>query len=120
MGNILVIDIKISTELTLRIINIYGPNKDNPEFFCEIENYISNNPSDYLIICGDLNVTLNPQKDSENYSTSNNNPKSRQKILELIDNYDLIDIFRHLHPDEYRFTWKKTNSIKQLVWTTLL
>ena len=114
MGNILVIDIKISNEFTLRIINIYGPNKDNPEFFCQIENYISSNPSDYLIICGDLNITLDPKKDSKNYSTihSNNNPKSRQKVLELIDNYDLIDIYRHLHPDEYRFTWKKTNSNK--------
>ena len=29
-----------------------------------------------------------------------------------MENHDLIDTIRHLHPDPIRFTWKKTNSNK--------
>ena len=114
IGNILAININVSNDITILIINTYGPNKDNPDFFSEIEILISNNPSDYLILCGDLNIVLNPQKDSQNYVTnySNNNPKSRRKLIEIIENYDLVDIYRHLHPNQKRFTWKKTNSNK--------
>ena len=50
-----------SNDFTILIIN--GPNKDNPLFYQEIKDLISNNLSDYLIFCGDLNVSLNPQKD---------------------------------------------------------
>ena len=32
-GNIISINIKISNDFTLRLVNVYGPNKDDPEFF---------------------------------------------------------------------------------------
>lgn len=63
IGNVISINLNISNDLTILIINIYGPNKDKPEFYVDIETLIENNPSDYLILCGDLNVSLNPQKD---------------------------------------------------------
>ena len=62
-GNVIAVNLNISNDFTILIINTYGPNKDNPLFYQEIEDLISNNPSDYLIFCGDLNVSLNPQKD---------------------------------------------------------
>ena len=114
IGNVLAINMNISNNFSVLIINTYGPNKDNPEFYSDIETLISDNPSDYLIFCGDLNITINPQKDSRNYVTnfSSNNPKSRQKLIELMENHDLIDAYRHLHPQINRFTWKKPNSNK--------
>ena len=83
LGNILAISINISNNFNFFIINTYGPNKDNPQFYQDIETLIAANTSDYIIFCGDLNVTLDPIMDSKNYSTkfSINNPKSSQKIL---------------------------------------
>ena len=81
LGNILAININISNDFTIFIINAYGPNQDSPQFYQDIENLIAKNTSDYIIFCGDLNVALNPSKDSKNYSKnfSTNNPKSRKK-----------------------------------------
>ena len=55
-----------------------------------------------------------PTKRLKNYATefSNNNPKSRQKIIEITQNYDLVDAYRHIHPELNRFTWKKTKTNK--------
>ena len=78
------ININISNDSTFFIINTYGPNKDNPQFYQDIENLIATNSSDYVILFGDLNVTLDPIMDSINYYStkySTNNPKSRQIFL---------------------------------------
>ena len=99
-GNMILIDIKISNDFTLRIINIYAPNKDSPEFFENIGELVNLNQCDYQILCGDFNLTLNPQIDSNNYSNLNN-PKSRQQVLNMIDHEKLTDTFRHLYPNTH-------------------
>ena len=63
-GNMIILDIKISKEITIRLLNIYAPNNDNPEFFLKINDYVSNNNCDYCIICGDFNLTIDPEMDS--------------------------------------------------------
>ena len=113
-GNVLAVTLNISNDFTFFIINIYGPNKDNPQFYQDIETLITKNTADYIILCGDLNVTLDPTMDSKNYSNkySINNPKSRRKILEIMENYSLVDTFRNLYPKLNRYTWRKPNSDK--------
>ena len=59
---------------------------------------------DYIIICGDLNLTLNQDIDNFNYSHVNN-PLSREKMLNLMKNDHLMDIYRHLHPDTKKYMW---------------
>ena len=115
LGNILAININISNDFTIFLINIYGPNKDNPQFYEDIEKLIITNTSDYILICGDLNITLDPTKDSINYTAkfSTNNPKSRKKILEIMENHSLVDVFRNLNPTLQHYTWRKPNSDKK-------
>ena len=55
VGRILAIDLLISNEFSIRIINIYAPNHDSPDFFEEVNILIQDNQSDHLIICGDFN-----------------------------------------------------------------
>ena len=62
-GNLIAINITIANDLKLLLVNIYGPNKDDPVFYQELENIIINNASDYTIICGDFNIALNPPID---------------------------------------------------------
>ena len=89
-GNLIAVNITISNDLKLLLVNIYGPNKDNPIFYQELENIIINNSTDYTVVCGDFNIALNPPLDSKNYAATfnTNNPKSRKKVLELMNDLD--------------------------------
>ena len=53
-----------------------------------------------------------PLKDSKNYLHINN-PNAMQKLKEQIEQQNLVDVWRHLHPDDRTFTWRKFNSNKQ-------
>ena len=51
---------------------------------------------DYNIICEDFNLVLDPKMDSYNHKNINN-PKVRQVILNIINDYNLIDAFKTFH-----------------------
>ena len=65
----------------------------------------------YVIICGDFNLTLDPDMDSKNY-VNINNPRARNTLIEMMETYELIDAFRHFHPDTRRYTWRRRNPVK--------
>ena len=110
-GNMILADIEIN-ETKFRLINMYGPNTNNEEFYTSITKKITENEQDYLIWCGDFNLTLNPQLDSNNY-VNINNPKNRNIVINVIQEHNLTDIFRHYNPDKKRYTWHKSKPLKQ-------
>ena len=75
LGNQIILDITICN-IKLKIINLYAPNIDTPEFFSSLGSNLENGNQDYNLICGDLNLTLDPNMDSNNYKHINN-PRSR-------------------------------------------
>lgn len=110
-GNLLALDLIIE-ENKVTLINIYGPNIDTPSFYENIRDIFLEFDNDYFILCGDFNLTLNPSLDACNY-TGINNPKARSKVLEIMEDLQLIDYYRVLNPDKKVYTWRKTNSLKQ-------
>ena len=64
------------------------------------------------ILVGDFNLVMSPQKDYFNYLHVNNH-KSRDNVLEIVWEYNLIDCWREEHIEERKFTWFKKNPIKQ-------
>ena len=94
-GNYIQLYIKFSS-MTINLINVYAPNHDDPHFFKEIQELASKGEFDYAIICGDFNLVLDPNKDSFNYANINN-PKARTAALELMNELDLLDVYRTLH-----------------------
>ena len=48
------------------LTNAYGPNTDNQTFFQKVNDHIDAIEHDYFILCGDLNVTLDPSMDTYN------------------------------------------------------
>ena len=110
-GNLLAIEMEVENK-KITLITIYGPNKDSPEFYNILQDTIEYFDNDYYIICGDFNLILNPDLDCYRYLHINN-PKSRERLLEIIENNHLIDAYRELHPDIRRYTWRKTNPLKQ-------
>ena len=85
-GNYLCVDLKM-TSFSIRIINIYAPNLEEP------------------IFGGDFNLVLDPTMDTYNY-VNINNPRSRKYILEMIELYNLEDTYQALHPQIRRYTWR--------------
>ena len=50
--------------IKINLINLYAPNTDSPNFFSEIEKLTTNEETDYVVICGDFNLVLDPSRDS--------------------------------------------------------
>ena len=53
-------------EGNIKLVNIYGPNSDSPSFFEKIQEILVSNEQEYIIICGDFNIGLNPTLDTYN------------------------------------------------------
>ena len=112
-GRYIVLDISIFQQ-RCTLVALYGPNTDSPEFFTNLkENLInwelSNEP---IILCGDWNVVLNYQKDASNYSKENN-PNAQKSLLELINTFELEDVYRVQEPSGSSYTWRAYINLKQ-------
>ena len=82
-GNMISLDINIG-EISVKLINLYGPNNDSPEFYRKVKTTIQSSNQIFTIICGDLNLILNPQLDCDLYKHVNN-PKARNSVIELMN-----------------------------------
>lgn len=109
-GNLLALDMVIE-ENKVTLINIYGPNSDTPNFYDMVRDVLLDFDNEYIFLCGDFNLVLNPSIDTENYKGISN-PKARDKLLEIMSDLQLSDYFRILNPDKRVFTWRKKNPIK--------
>ena len=67
---------------------------------------------DHCIICGDLNLILDPLKDSYNYRHLNN-PRARNTVLEIMNTRGFFDVFRYENNDLVRYTWRRKNPFRQ-------
>ena len=112
-GNLLILDCRIDNK-SLTLVNIYGPNKDTPDFYRHIKNKIQefNNP---CIMAGDFNLILNPSIDCYDYLHLNN-PKARDAVFDLMLDSNLIDCWRDLNMEKKEFTWFKKIQIKKADW----
>jgi len=110
-GNFIILHF-LSYEKDITLFCIYGPNKDEPVFYESIKNKLSTIENDCIFV-GDFNLVMSPQKDYFNYLHVNN-PKSRDKVLEIVLEYNLIDCWREEHIEERKYTWfqKKSNKTR--------
>ena len=110
-GNLICLDLQIDNDWTVRLINIYAPNNDDPDFFLYVADLIDQNPCNYEIICGDLNLTLNPLIDSYNYANINN-PKARDQLMDIMQSRNLVDSYRVQNATKKIYTWFRKNPTK--------
>ena len=110
-GNLLIVDLTICNQ-RLTLVNIYGPNTDNPSFYKLILQRLKllNNTSH--ILGGDWNLALNPYIDTHKY-VNVNNPNAREVVLEIISELDLVDIWRDYNPELQKYTWRRNTPLKQ-------
>ena len=110
-GNKLILDMTILGKKIL-LVNIYGPNRDKPNFYDNLKTEITEFNTDFVITVGDFNLVLNQEKDTKNY-TLVNNPRAKEKVLDLCAELNLIDIWRDLHIEKKQYTWTTKNRHKQ-------
>ena len=89
-GNYIILTLK-TMEKEIVFINVYGPNRDEPEFYDSLINKIKETQNLNVIMAGDFNLVLNPTIDYNNYKHINN-PKAQEKLIGLISELDLCDV----------------------------
>lgn len=93
------------------IVNLYAPNQDNPAFFQHAFAQMESMGIDLKIIAGDFNTVLDLTKDitgGKGYSNS----KTRNFLLEYIQENELVDIWRLRNPEKFAATFG-VNSLKE-------
>ena len=93
LENYISLELEIDNEFIILLINIYGPNLDSPQFYSDINDIICASTSDFYILCGDFNLVQEFELDCLNYKNLNN-PRSRDKSLELKNTHNLKDPWR--------------------------
>ena len=102
-GRMLIVILKVNNML-LTVGNIYGPNDDNGLFFDEFHSLLFEHGEEPYVIGGDFNTVLEPKRDKYP-KTFQNHPRCNKSIKEMMDDFDLFDIWRHTHPLEMKYTW---------------
>lgn len=110
-GNFIALDLEIEGK-RVTLINIYGPNEDSPTFYMKIVDIIEEFENDTCIICGDFNLVQNQELDTHNYIHINN-PRAKEFVLNMKEDYNLVDPFRELNDEMKRYTWRKPTPLKQ-------
>ena len=78
------------------------PNEDNPDLFQSLQSKICLYENTSVIVVGDWNVVQNYDKDTFNYQ-SENNPRAQIKVHQMMNDLDLVDIWRVQHPSQKKF-----------------
>ena len=110
-GNVLAVLMDFQGKKIL-LEGLYGPNADSPQFYSDVAfKKIIDWCPDFSIFAGDFNIALDPHMDTRNY-LHNNNQAARKELLAQMETYNLVDIWRELHPQAKTFTWQKFHDSK--------
>ena len=81
-------------EEDITIVNIYGPNIGVLQYIRQMLTAIKGDTESDTIIVGDFNKPLTPMDRSSKQKIN----KETQALNDIIDQIDLIDIYRTVHP----------------------
>ena len=111
-GNYIIAKVVINDTLRIILVNIYGPNDDNPKFYEELGKICEEmgNENTPFIIGGDFNIALNGSIDTFNY-VRENNIRARDVLLGLLETNSWVDIFRERNGDKKIYTWRSPGSV---------
>ena len=107
-GRFIILDLTIN-EKRITIMNVYGPNQDDPMFYESVKVKVEGNIHNSVIIGGDFNVVQDYTLDTLNIR-NRNNPKAHEKIMKMKDELDIIDPWRDKNPNTKLFTWHNSNN----------
>ena len=105
-GRFLLLQIKLNDK-TFVLVNVYAPTKDKKQMQIEFLDYVQSKVVDHvdksILIGGDFNICLDPNIDKIG-GTKENVSESAQLLLSIIEELNLMDIWRILNTDAKLFT----------------
>ena len=93
----------VINDVKYKMWNIYGPNKEGEKksFLTKIDKILNDSEEEgYNIIGGDFNVDLDKETKSS---------KVKDLFKSVMNNNDLCDAWKKIHPKKKRFTWQRFN-----------
>ena len=109
-GRFILLDVIIEGKNIL-LGNIYAPNEDSPGYFKDIQNKIVQYGANSIILGGDWNLVMEPDKDTFNLKKAYN-PKAREIVMQMKNILNLEDVFRVANPDVRKYTWMSRNPLR--------
>ena len=110
IGRYIIIDLEINNKC-ITVVNIYALNKDDPEFFIELFKKLTEHKNEEIVICGDLNLVMNPKMD--HIDSIVNHHKAVNVLQEFMDTFMIVGIWRLQNPNERKYTWMKYDKNKK-------
>ena len=107
IGRLHALELNIEERDTI-ILNLYGPNTDSVNYFEILEKYLKENEDKTFIIGGDFNTIIDTELDKKNGRTDTHK-LCRNKLSCIIDEFDLVDIWRSKHPSSKKYTWHSSS-----------
>ena len=104
-GRFLIAQILIN-DIEVELMNIYAPNDDDVNFITQIFNVYSNSDPKNIVAGGDFNLVLDIKLDKIG-GIPKTHEKSKNKLLQYMEQLGLVDIWRIQHPNESQFTWRR-------------
>ena len=105
--------------LEFLIVSIYGPNRDNPDFYVQLEEWINEVCSEGIVTGGDWNLVLEFLLDCSDYKHYNNT-KAKEQVENVITHLDLLDIWRETDPEVRRYAWRRKTPLSKVGQTFFL
>ena len=90
---------------SISIANVYAPNNDDIQFFEYIHQQLESADTDHQIMAGDFNTILDNEKDKRGGAIRHANNRTQDFLNTWIEESELLDIWRHIHPEDRKFTY---------------
>ena len=107
----------VSEGSTVLLGNVYCPNRDEIESIMRINDWLSESQTDNIILAGDFNVTLDPNRDRGGQQQGAVRDYCRQRsraLKETLDEFQLVDVWRQQNPEVCQFTFTRESSMSRL------
>ena len=102
-GRYIIFDIGVQ-DRRLSLVSLYGPNEDDPNFFNGIKQKLTDIGNQSIVMTGDWHVVLDYSTDCKNY-VQRNNRKANEAVHDLINFFDLEDVWRVMNPSKRVYSW---------------
>ena len=106
-GRFLIMSINMNGSPVI-LANIYAPNNDNPQFYLDVFAHLDKFDQSCLIVGGDLNLVLG-DLDYSGSRSCHSNVNAREIVNSLMEEFNLIDVWRHYHPTLRQYTRHQHN-----------
>ena len=96
-GRFIILDIILNSQ-KITLINVYGPNIDEPTFFENIQKELDDFECESIIWGGDFNCVQDITLDKKG-GRAQTHVNSQKRIQDIMGAYDLVDIWRRKNPN---------------------